>query len=40
MLCGDLNEKEVQMGGAICICMTDSGFLGGASGKEPPANAK
>ena len=24
MLCGDLNGKEVQKGGDICICMADS----------------
>ena len=24
MHCGDLNGKEVQKGGDICICMTDS----------------
>ena len=36
MLCDDLDGKEMQIRGDICIHM---GFPGGSSGKEPPANA-
>ena len=24
MLCGDLNRREIQKGGDICVCMADS----------------
>ena len=36
MLCDDLDGKEMQIRGDICIHM---GFPGGSNGKEPPANA-
>ena len=50
MHCGDLNGKEIQKRGDICICIADSfcctvetnttlGFPGGTVVKNPPANA-
>jgi len=36
MLRDDLNGKEMQIRGDTCI---HTGFPGGTSGKEPPANA-
>ena len=37
MLCGDLNGKEIQTRGAICVCIADSGFPGGTVVKKPSA---
>ena len=40
MLCGDLNGKEIQIRGDMCMHIADSGCPGGSVVKNLPASAE